>query len=95
MRIPGDASRVTGVYEQQKGVGRVSKADHVASKKDVLSISSQAKDFQTVYRALRDVPDMRQARVNELVQQYEAGKYDIDGKDVIDKVIKNTFDKKA
>ena len=95
MRIPGDISKISGVYEQQKNVGRVGKTGAVASKKDVLSISNAAKDFQTVFRALKDIPDIRQGKVSELSGKVEAGNYDVDGKDIIDKVIKNSFDIKA
>ena len=95
IRIPGDISKISGVYEQQKNVSKVGKTGSVAAKKDVLSISSQAKDFQTVFKALKDVPDIRQGKVNELSGKYEAGNYDIDGKDIIDKVIKNSFDIKT
>lgn len=95
MKIPGDISKISGIYDQHKSVGRVSKAGSVAAKKDVLSISSQAKDFQTAYKAIKDIPDIRQSKVNELSEKYDSGSYDIDGKDVIDKVIKNTYDRRA
>ncbi len=95
MRIPGDISKISGVYDQQKSVGRVGKTGAVASKKDVLSISNEAKDFQTVFKALKDIPDIRQGKVNELSGKVQAGNYDVDGKDIIDKVIKNSFDIKA
>ena len=95
MKIPGDISKISGIYDQHKSVGRVTKTGSVEAKKDVLSISSQAKDFQTAYKALKDVPDIRQPKVNELSERYDSGSYDIDGKDVIDKVIKITYDRKA
>ncbi|NJD03308.1 MAG: flagellar biosynthesis anti-sigma factor FlgM [Ruminiclostridium sp.] len=95
MRIPGDISKITGVYGQRKKAGGVGNTSSVVSKKDVLSISNQAKDFQTVFKALKDIPDIRQGKVNELSRKYDSGNYDIDGKDIIDKVIKNTFDIKA
>lgn len=95
MRIPGDISKITGVYGSQKNVNRVEKTGAVASKKDVLSISNEAKDFQTVYKALKDVPDMRMERVNDLQRSIGAGKYSVDGRDVADKVIKGIFDIKA
>lgn len=95
MRINGDISKISGIYEQQKNTGRVGSTGSVASKKDVLSISSHAKDFQTAYRALKDIADIRQGKVDELSRKYEAGNYDVDGKDIIDKVIKNKFDIKA
>ncbi len=95
MRIPGDFSKVSGIYGTQKSTVRVGKTEATASKKDVLSISNEAKDFQTVYKALKDVPDIRQSKVDELSGKFETGSYNVTGKDVADKVINAVFDKKA
>jgi negative regulator of flagellin synthesis FlgM len=95
MRIPGDFSKVTGIYGTQKNTGRAGKTEATASRKDVLSISNEAKDFQTVYKALKDVPDIRQGRVDELTARFETGGYNVSGQDVADKVVSNVFDKKA
>ena len=95
MRIPGDLSKVAGIYGTQKNTGRVGKTEATASKKDVLSISNEAKDFQTVYKALKDVPDMRQGKVAELTGRLETGGYNVTGRDVADKVVNAVFDKKA
>lgn len=95
MRIPGDIPKITGAYDKPKNIGKIDKTGSIASKKDVVSISSQAKDFQTVFKALKDVPDIRQGKVNELVEKYEEGNYSIDGRDVADRVLKTVFDKKA
>lgn len=95
MRIPGDLPKVAGIYGTQKNTGRIGKTEAAASKKDVLSISNAAKDFQTVNKALKDVPDMRQNKVAELLGKFETGSYNVTGKDVADKVINTVFDKKA
>jgi len=95
MRIPGDIPKITGIYDKQKNFGKVDKAGSVASKKDIVSISSQAKDFQTVLKALRSVPDVRQGKVNEMVEKYKSGNYNIDGRDMADKVLKTVFDRKT
>ncbi len=95
MRIPGDISKITGVYGSQKNISRVTRPGAVASKKDVLSISNEAKDFQTVYKALKEVPDMRMEKVNDLSGSIEAGKYSVKGRDVAESVIKGAFDIKA
>ncbi len=95
MRIPGDISKITGVYGTQKNIGRVGKTGSVAAKKDVLSISSEAKDFQSVYRALRDVPDIRETKVSDILGSIESGSYNVTGHDVADKVVSSLFDKKA
>ncbi|NLK86719.1 MAG: flagellar biosynthesis anti-sigma factor FlgM [Clostridiaceae bacterium] len=95
MRIPGDISKITGVYGSQKNIGRVGRTGAVASKKDVLSISSEAKDFQTVYRALKEVPDIRADKVRSLETSIGSGTYSVKGRDVADKVIKGGFDIKG
>lgn len=95
MRIPGDIPKITGIYDKQKSLNRTDISNPVVSKKDVVSISAQAKDFQTIFRALKEIPDIRQGKVNELLERYESGNYDIDGNDVAEKVINSVFDKKA
>jgi len=95
MRIPGEISKINGVYGAQKNIGRIGKTESVSSKKDVLSISNEAKDIQTIYKALKDVPDIRQSKVADISGRFEAGSYNVTGKDIVDKVVKNVFDKKA
>jgi negative regulator of flagellin synthesis FlgM len=95
MKIWGDIPKISGVYDSQKNFGKVDKASGVASKKDVVSISNQAKDFQTALRSLKDLPDVRNEKVNELAERYKSGSYDVSGKNIADKIINSTFDKKA
>ncbi|MGI6668046.1 MAG: flagellar biosynthesis anti-sigma factor FlgM [Acetivibrionales bacterium] len=95
MRINGDITKITGVYGTQKSIGKLEKTGSVSAKKDVLSISSEAKDFQTVLRALKDVPDIRQGRVNEILEKIETGSYDVTGREVAEKIVNSVFDKKA
>lgn len=95
MRILGDISKITGVYGTQKNIGRIGKTGSVAAKKDVLSISNEAKDFQTVYKALRNVPEIREAKVGSILGSIESGSYNVTGHDVAGKVISTVFDKKA
>lgn len=95
MRISGEIPKISGVYEKQKNIGRVDSSSAVSSKKDIVSISNQAKDFQTVQRALRDIPDVRQDKINELTSRYESGQYNVGGTDVAENIVKSVFDKKA
>jgi negative regulator of flagellin synthesis FlgM len=95
MRINGDITKITGVYGTQKSVGKTGKPGSVTAKKDILSISNEAKDFQTALRALKDVPDIRQGRVNEILGKIEAGNYGVKGHEVAEKIVSSVFDKKA
>ena len=95
MKIWGDIPKVSGVYDKQKSLSKVDKTSGVSAKKDVVSISSQAKDYQTVMKALRDVPDVRNDKVSELADKYESGNYDVKGGTIADKVVNSMLDRKA
>lgn len=95
MKVWGEIPRILGIYGKQKNVGKVNKTSPVESKKDVISISGGAKDYQTALRALKNVPDMRAEKVRELSEKYQSGNYDIKGKDVADKIIQSFIDKKV
>ncbi len=95
MKITGDFFNVSKVYDSKKPVGKIDKTSSVASKKDVVSISSNAKDYQTVAKALREVPDIRQNKVDEFSEAYRSGGYDVNGREIIEKLGKSILDKKA
>jgi negative regulator of flagellin synthesis FlgM len=95
MRIPGDISKITGVYGSHRNARRIGETGAVTPKKDVLSISGEAKDIQTVSRALKDVPDLRRDRVDEVLKKYGSGGYNVSGRDVAEKIVNSVFDKKA
>lgn len=95
MKIWGEVPRVPGIYNKNMKTGKIDKAPQTASKKDVLSISDTAKDYQAVIRALKNVPDIRQDKINKLIGDYQSGNYDVRGKDIAEKIIKSIIDKKV
>jgi negative regulator of flagellin synthesis FlgM len=92
MKIWGEVPKVSGIYDTNKSVKRAEGSGSIASKKDVVSISGPAKDYQTVIKALKDVPDIRTDKVDELSDKYDAGSYDINGNDTADKILKSMID---
>jgi negative regulator of flagellin synthesis FlgM len=95
MRIWGDVPKVSEVYGKHKNVGKTDKSSDVPSKKDVLSISNEAKDFQAIMKAVKEVPDIRTDKVNELKDKYESGNYNVNGKDIADKLLHSVTNKKS
>jgi negative regulator of flagellin synthesis FlgM len=95
MRIPGEVPKITGAYEKIKNTGRTAGTGSVYNKKDHVSISGLAKEYQVTMKALKDVPDIRQDKVNDLSLRYGTGNYDVAGRDIADKLISRIFDKKA
>ena len=95
MKITGDVYNVSKVYDSKKPVGKIEKTSSVAPKKDVISISSKAMDYQTVTNALKEVPDVRQNKVDEFAQAYRSGSYDVSGREIVEKLGKSIIDQKA
>ncbi|NLD49161.1 MAG: flagellar biosynthesis anti-sigma factor FlgM [Clostridiaceae bacterium] len=95
MKIWGEIQRVTGDYNNKKSVNKTERNNNVTSKKDVVSISNRAKDYQTVMKAIKDVPDIRQDKVEELRDKYESGKYDVDESKIADRILKSLAEKKG
>jgi negative regulator of flagellin synthesis FlgM len=95
MKISGDVYNVSKVYSSQNHVGAVNQVNPVKSKKDVISISDNGKDYQVVSKALKDIPDVRQNRVDELKEVYQSGTYNVSGQEIVEKLGKALIDKKA
>jgi negative regulator of flagellin synthesis FlgM len=94
MKITGDIYNISKVYNKQKPVDSIGKTGSVKPKKDVLSISNNAMDYQTVSKALKDVPDVRQDKIDELTEVYRSGGYDVSGREIVEKIGKNIIDRK-
>ena len=43
---------------------------------------------------LKDIPDIRKDKVEEIAKKLHSGNYDINGNEVADKIIKSIFDTK-
>ncbi|MGI6776725.1 MAG: flagellar biosynthesis anti-sigma factor FlgM [Acetivibrionales bacterium] len=95
MKIWDGVPKISEVYGKQKSVGKADKIQGVYTKKDVLSISHEAKDFQTVMKALKEIPDIRSEKVKELAERYQSGNYNVNGRDIADKIVRSIIDKKV
>jgi len=87
MRITGNVGSVTGVYTNDKRISRVENVNTISPAKDDVKISSVGKDFTIAMNALREVPDIRMDRVNELSAKIESGEYNVSGEDIACKIL--------
>lgn len=94
MKIPGQIPKISEIYNKNKTVSNVNKTSGVSAKKDVVSISNQGKDFQAVLKSVKETPDVREDKVNEIRERVQKDTYEPSGADIADRVIKSIFDKK-
>ena len=95
MKIWGDIPNISGIYSKQRAVKSLQKASKKESVKDNVSISEKAKDFQSVMKALKEVPDIRENKVNELSEKYQNNNYNVKGKDIAEKIVDSVIDIKG
>lgn len=87
MKIWGDNPRVSGIYNHTNPVGKVIRQNGIALKKDEFKISGLAKDYQAVMKALRNIPDIRQEKVQEISSKIDKGQYNVKARDISNKII--------
>ena len=85
MRINGiqNVNQVYNTKKANKGYG----STNVAGGKDSAQFSAIAKELSIAKQAVDQTPDVRQARIDEIKQQMEAGTYNISAAQVADKII--------
>ena len=87
MRITGNVGNVTGVYTNDKRISRVENTNKISPASDDVKISNVGKDFTVAMNALKDVPDIRMDRVNELSAKIEKGEYNVSGEDIASRIL--------
>ncbi len=87
MKIWGNVPSVTGVYGSKGKIDKAAQVQETSSKMDELSISGTAKDYSVVMKALLQVPDVRQDKVNEISQRIESGNYSVNSTDIAEKIV--------
>lgn len=83
-------SGVIKTYADQNKTGKVTKenkGDGVSPKRDEIVLSSTAQEFAHTLQALRNMPEVRQEKVDELNRRIEAGQYDVGARDIADKML--------
>ncbi len=97
-----DIGKIGGVNKVYKAYSVDKKKEvkgvaNIEGKKDELSISQKAIDYNIVGKGLgiiKSLPDIRAEKVGEVKDQIEKGTYDVNGKDVAEKLLSDKFDKK-
>ncbi len=66
---------------------RRKKAEGMKFEEDKIEISSQAREIQVAMKALKEVPDVREEKVNEIRAQIKNGTYKPSSEDVAEKLL--------
>lgn len=80
---------VLKVYGEQNSVGKSAKTEKTqpAKGQDQVILSSGVQEFGHVLQRVVAMSDVRPEKVKELSQKIQAGTYQVDSKDIADKII--------
>ncbi|SES84187.1 anti-sigma-28 factor, FlgM family [Natronincola peptidivorans] len=79
-----------------KTVKPTEKTGEVATSQDKLEISQKAQEFQVALKAYKNLPEIRQEKVEILKEQVQTNSYNVSGKEVADQLIESILiDKKV
>jgi negative regulator of flagellin synthesis FlgM len=68
-----------------------SSAPHAARQSDAVILSKQAISFQQVQKTLKEIPDVREAKVNEVREQIRSGSYNVSGTEIAEQILARTL----
>ena len=90
---PGQVASVLKSYNKQAQVDKTKEAQGKAGAKkaDKTQLSSEAKLFQTAYRGLKSMPDVREEKVSQLQAALTSGNYDVSGEEIANKIIERSL----
>lgn len=55
--------------------------------KDKITLSREGQIFKEIQKAIKESPDVRENRVNELKKDLDSGKYNVTGCDIAEKMV--------
>lgn len=73
-------------YNTQPKDNKINKADRL-KKRDKIALSTKGKDYQMAMEAIKNVPDIRQDKVDEIKKKVNSGTYNIDAEEIAEKMI--------
>jgi negative regulator of flagellin synthesis FlgM len=88
MKISGVLNAYSVYSTTNQGQKKTDQAEKNEAK-DSFSISEQAGEFQTLLRALTQLPDVREDRVAQISERISAGSYNISANDIAAKIFRN------
>ena len=58
---------------------------------DTLKLSKDGKDYQSIHKAIKETPDIRQNKIQDIQEALAAGRYQVSSTDLADRLIQDTI----
>ena len=81
-------NKVLNMYNNQVNTNKANKSQE-GKKADQLNISPEARDFQLAMKQVKNQPEIRTEKVEEIKKQIQAGTYKVDAKAISEKMMRD------
>lgn len=85
MKIDGTSMSPVGSVQAASRLKQVDKKTAV-SETDKIAVSDKAQVYQALLQKTKDIPSIREERVQALIDQIERGEFKVDGQKIADKL---------
>lgn len=82
-------SNITSIYKKAQSESQ--KINNKSTVKDDVVLSESGKIFNAALKSVQDIPEVREAKVNEIANQIKTGAYKINKEDLVNKMVTNAF----
>ena len=79
------------INEEKASLETVKQSADGIAQEDKVTLSSTARDIHQAEKALEKLPDVREEKVRELKDRIEAGKYDVNGEKIAEKMLNESL----
>ncbi|MBW2599410.1 MAG: flagellar biosynthesis anti-sigma factor FlgM [Deltaproteobacteria bacterium] len=79
------------INEEKASLETVKQSPDGIAQEDKVTLSSTARDIQQAQKAVEKLPDVREEKVQELKDRIEAGKYDVNGEKIAEKMLNESL----
>lgn len=87
-------TQIQQVLKQYGENTKVRKSDKTSAapmqQKDSVVLSKQGLDIQQMQKALKDIPDVREEKVQEVKEQIRSGNYNVSGEEIAEQILGRT-----
>ncbi len=85
MRID-NVQHVANIYTKDMKVSHVEATNKVSQAQDNIKISETGKDYAFAQKVLKDVPDVRQDKIDAVMNKMKNNEYSVSSEDIADKL---------
>lgn len=90
MKIDGTSVSPVGSVQAINRLNQVEKKKSV-SEADKVAVSDKAQVYQALLQKAKEIPAVREERVQTLTQQIESGEFKVDGQKIAEKLFSSEF----